>query len=441
MNNTILFDTFDTFMEVVDEGMPVTLEIDKAQLPVVFKNFNYPINSWPVVITNELSNELEQLSVQLPKLLQKIPSLYFGDDIKKIANYYFQGDEMLAQFSLLCANKLVPVSCRLDLVLTDDGYQVLEVNMGSSIGGMEFENFEPFIRSLHPPLDRSTNDGFWSRPTQSIYIKFVVDQVLENVSRDLKTLNVCLIGENEDERYKDEVTDFHNTILQKELEQRGMQGEVYFAHLRDLKFVNNQLYLNDTVIHSVLILNFALNGISPDVFRAFILDKVYFPDHLGTHFLRDKRNLALLRELAHQGKFSSLENQFILKSIPWTHTMAQKQVTYQGSSYDLVTLLKDRRSEFVIKVADGLQGMNVFVGKFLTAEEWEQAIVLALGDKPFIVQEFCNSKDLLAPDNSKSWTPHKLVWGSFGFGDHYGGCWVRMSRVGVDKGVINSATG
>jgi hypothetical protein len=95
----------------------------------------------------------------------------------------------------------------------------------------------------------------------------------------------------------------------------------------------------------------------------------------------------------------------------------------------------------VIKAARGYQGKDVFIGKFTNTDEWEEVLEKALENGAFIAQEFSDSVDFAAPNRHNEWTPHKLIWGAFGFGDFYGGVWVRMSEVKTDVGVINSATG
>ena len=48
---------------------------------------------------------------------------------------------------------------------------------------------------------------------------------------------------------------------------------------------------------------------------------------------------------------------------------------------------------------------------------------------------------MIAPNKNNEWKPHALIWGAFGFGDTFGGVWVRMSDIENNTGAINSATG
>ena len=280
-----------------------------------------------------------------------------------------------------------------------------------------------------------------SKKTQSIYVKFLVDKVLEYVS-NAAAVNIFLVSEaHQDATLKETIRGFYNELLVNELQQRDKKGTVYLDSIDKLKFKNQQLTYNDQSVQAVLILDFALNNITPDVFKAFISNKAYFPDHLGTMFLRDKRNLALLRRLAIDEKFEAAENARILQYIPWTEIVEDIDITYDGEIHNLITLLRTRKNEFVIKISDGLQGNDVFVGKFLTAHEWEKAIIQSLESKSYIAQKFSDSIDVHAPNKDNQWIPHKLVWGAFGFGETYGGAWVRMSANKNDSGIINSATG
>lgn len=438
MKNTILFDHYDSFVNAEKKELPYALNTNSELVSEFFRDFKYPISSWPIILPEKLTNELQQVSIEIPRLLNKIPSLYFENDAKRIADFYFDGNVQMAEFYMLCVQKQTPISCRLDLSYTTEGFKVLEVNAGSSIGGMEFQHFEPLIENVHSELSGTPQANFKAKQTQDIYMKFLLQQI-GNVGNQV---NVFLAGRaDENEASKQAQKKFFNELLAKELNNKGKKGSVYIDTIASLTYKDNALYYKDTVIHSVLILDHSLSSMSPDLFRALLMDQVYFPDHLGTMFLGDKRNLGILRKLAQAKAFSEEENKLILNHIPWTEIITDTEVTYQGKREPLVPLLKYRKDDFVIKVANGMQGDDVFIGRYLSDEAWDKAITKALAHQKFVAQEFSDSINLLAPDNTNQWSPHKLIWGSFGFGKTYGGVWVRMSALKNTSGVINSATG
>jgi len=442
---TILSDIFDAVKDQSTGDFPVWVNPAEHNLPTAFKNYIYPVNSWPVIIDKAAARELNEVCVKLPALIKRIPELYFKYDIKEIANYYFEGNEVLTHYALACHEKKIETGCRLDLTLSDKGFKVLEVNIGSSIGGWQVQSFEKAIRSFHPLLSNpNSSRRFHSENSQSHYINFLIDKTLEQVKSIDKEVNIFIFlgPANNDKKVKAESLEFFDDLLQEGLRKRGLTGKAYSDKLTDLKLKQGKLYLGDTHIHSVMIFKMEEENVIPvDIFRAFLMDAIYFPDHLGMTLYADKRNLGLLVELAENNKFSKEENELILKNIPWSTELKEKDIIYHGRRFDLINFLKENKDKMVIKSANGYQGKDVFIGKFSTPEEWDNAIKVGLRETDFIVQEFCDSLDFLAPNKQNDWTPHKLIWGAFGFGNNYGGVWVRMSEVANDVGVINSATG
>lgn len=426
------------------ENLPSHISTNEEYVVKLLQNYKYPVSSWPVIIEPKEVKQLKKLTTILPQLLQKIVSLKFNNDPSKVADFYFNGDQDLATYALMCHEKYVPLSSRLDLALTDNGFKVLEANIGSSIGGWQVQSFESIISKMHPALTKlPLSLQFKSANVQTIYMKFLVDSIIQSHVDIDKEINIFFyIQKSLGDVVRKDSIQFFNGLLQRELSKRGLVGNAYSDDFDKLSLNNGGLFLGSIQLHSVIILNRDPGTrVPPELFRAFITDHIHLPDHLGLSLLSDKRNLALLRELAVNNKFNEEENELVLKSIPWTETLVRKNVTYNKEEYDLLELLRLYKDRMVIKAAKGKQGMNVFIGKFLTPQQWEKAIDEGLGANPYIVQEFSDSKSFLAPDVNNLWSPHKLIWGAFGFGDEYGGVWVRMSAVETDRGVINSASG
>lgn len=272
-------------------------------------------------------------------------------------------------------------------------------------------------------------------------MKFLVEQIIKSVGSKNKTLNLFVdMRDVEDEFEKKESVEFFDVFFRQELDKQGLKGKAITGNMDSIELIEGNLCLGDKIIHGIIILTMDAN-VTPAVFRAFMMDKVYLPDHIGLSMLGDKRNLSLLLELAQKGKFSPEENELILKCIPWTSFVENKKTIFKDKENELTELLKNNKEQFVIKASRGYQGKDVFIGKFSNDSEWKEALKTALKSGAFIAQEFSDSLGFSAPNEQNDWTPHKLIWGAFGFGDCYGGVWVRMSEVRSDVGVINSATG
>lgn len=444
IKNTILSDKYQQFDGERINEIPTHIQPEEHELPNILKKYAYPVSTWPVMIDEETTDTLRQLCIRVPKLIKRIPELYFKNDEKQIADFYFKGNEMITQFAMICHKKNIETGCRLDLTYAEDGFKILEVNVGSSIGGWQVQSFEKVIRGFHSELtDPVTASNYYSHNSQAIYIKFLVDKILSQVTITDEMINVFIgVGHIDNEKIKGDIIDFFDGLLQKEFGARGLKGKAYTGSFSSLQLKNGKLCLEDEAMHGVVAFKIEEGEQIPaDVFRAFIMDEIYFPDHLATSMYGDKRNLGLLRELAEQKVFSEADNTLIMKHIPWSSEITNKEFSYANDTRSLIEILRTYKEKLVIKAAQGYQGKDVFIGKFSSSEEWEHAIKIALTEADFIAQEYNESINYLAPNRQQKWTDHKLIWGAFGFGADYGGVWVRLSEVKTDVGVINSATG
>lgn len=439
----ILLNKVDLFVNNESSNILARLDASKSSSYKFFENYEYPICSYPVIIDDKISKELNELAIIIPKLIYQIPKLYFNNNKKQLADFYFRGNQMLIEFAMMLHEKNIEIPCRLDLTKTNEGFKILEANFGSSIGGWQINSFEEGIRKLHKPLaPNNISNQFKTINTQTIYIEFIVTKILDTISLEDNTINVFIGLDFENKtKKKEESLEFFNTLFQQELNKRNLNGGAYSGSLSSIKQINKNLFFENTKIQCVLLVNKTSEKAPADIFRAILMDKIYSPDHLGVSMLGDKRNLGLLRELALQNKFKKEENELVLKSIPWSNTVSDCNVLYNSNQESLLELLRENKDNFVIKPSNGAQGRDVFIGKFLSSENWNEIVQTASTKGGFIAQTFCDSIHYSAPDKSNQWRPHKLVWGAFGFGDTYGGVWVRMSEVKSGKNVINSANG
>ena len=432
----------DRFSEIIDSTPAIAPLIGRniENLPKILEEFAYDISAWPVILPKETINKLKQISIMLPGLQKKIPELYFKNEPQKFADFYFQGNTAQAKSALACLEQNFDISCRLDLVMTDKGFKVLEINAGSSLGGWQFENFEEAIRSCHPALAKQVKNKQLSfRSFQYSYIAFLIRKITEHVLHTHEDINIFIV-----DKRAPIVTEnpLFNMLLNGYLALSEKKGNAYVGNVKALKMQDGQLCAEGkTPIHGVLMMNFGEEEMSSDLLEAVLTKKVYFPDHIGSRVMRDKRNLVILRTLATANMFSEKENKLILDIIPWTAILEEGYVDYQGNNCDLYTLLCAKKDAFVIKPANGFKGDDVYVGKSLTLEEWKKVVSTSIQTKSFIAQEYCESLSFLAPNKANQWVDHQLIWGAFGFGDSYGGVFARMAEPKKVKGVINGATG
>ena len=439
---SILSSKHNSFIESKRKLTESRINTNLEEIDPVFREYEYPVCSWPVLIEPDDVQSLEEMCLKIPKLLSRVPELYFKNDVSRIAQFYYDNNYMLAEFGMMCYQKKLATSSRLDLTRTSEGFKILEVNMGPSLGGFQVQSFEKVIRSLHNNLLQDNSNTYHCRNIQTSYFKFLVGEIVKQVSEIDKDseVNIFVGMDMVGEDLTINTMNFFNNLWEGELNSIGLKGKAMTGNLNDLEYVKGNILYKKNRIHAVTLLNSDLY-LKPEVFRAYVLNNLYITSPIDIQMIEDKRNLAILRNLAEEEKFKDDENKLILDSIPYTEIVEDKNVFYKGKEVNLPQLLKNQKNNFVVKDATGSQGKNVFVGKFMSAKEWEEAISYAVKNTKYIVQEFCDSIDFIAPNFQNEWSKHKLIWGAFGFGDIYGGVWVRMSEVKTDVGVINSAKG
>jgi hypothetical protein len=442
ISETILSESYELLTASKPSNFPHKVDTNHDLVPIAFRNYANTVCSYPVVVRTDFIKILKEICLKFMPVMRNMVAEYFKEDLQKISDFYFNGDLKIGERALNCYNKNLTISNRLDLISTENNLFVLEINIGSSLGGWQVGYFNTLIENMHEEFQNPvTKKNFAYINTLTTYLEFLVDQIKEYVVIE-NTINifVCLDSiENVDE--KNYSLQFLNDLYVNELTKRGFEGQVYSDSTENLELKDDKIYLNGMRIHSVLVIDLSLPELPDRLYDAFLQGTLYLPDHIGTNLIDDKRNFALLYRMGTENRFSTEDNKFILDHIPWTAILNDKHVIYNEEKHDLLTLLKSKKDQFVIKPATGSQGKGISIGKFLSPDEWATALKNARATKNYIVQEFCDPKKLLAPAGDEQWVPFSIIWGAFAFGDTYGGTWVRMSNTLIDKtGVINSAT-
>jgi uncharacterized circularly permuted ATP-grasp superfamily protein len=163
-----------------------------------------------------------------------------------------------------------------------------------------------------------------------------------------------------------------------------------------------------------------------------------------THLLSNKLNLALLSENEDTGAFTPGDREIIKKYIPWTRRLVPGEVTFGTGTFDMEDFLSSHREKLVIKPDRELGGIDIQVGKFTAAEQWEEAIGNAFRDKDrnWLVQEYVEPSTHLYQYSDDGYAEHQIIWGLFVFGSTYAGGFLRLIPKNEDrKGVINTHQG
>ncbi|MFJ2863085.1 hypothetical protein [Kitasatospora sp. NPDC087314] len=90
------------------------------------------------------------------------------------------------------------------------------------------------------------------------------------------------------------------------------------------------------------------------------------------------------------------DRDLVRQYVPWSRSIREDQVEFEGERWKLTDLLAKRREDFVLKRSDGDQNADVHLGFRTGAAEWEAIIAKAVAAGTWIAQEAVHSTGIAA---------------------------------------------
>lgn len=426
------------------EGHPELLE--RARFASLERNLDllgYRLQPWPLFVDAAAVSEIGAMMAGLTRLLKSVPERFFGNDPEILADYYGQ-DEKTAK---LCATLfgqpgfLDTLLARGDFLENASGFQCMEVNLSSNLGGWQSLIWETLYLEA-PPLAAFLRDSglrVAARDTIRVLIEHVVEHALRKDLGHGGELNL-LFALTADELDRLVLRDMVSQVYSRYLrETHGLEGQVLVARFEELESRSDELYLGDCRAHIVI-----------EQYRGWVPRPVLFASLSGnallingtvTRILDDRRNLALLSEHQDSEYFADEERALIRRFVPWTRVVTSDFTDYAGARSPLPALLAGRQEDLVLKHVFSMGGEQVRIGAAMPRQAWEAAVEQALAEEGrWIAQELIHPVRYWRQTGASGCAPHDLVWGLFTFGDRYGGGFLRMKRSGTPA-LVNSAQG
>ncbi len=269
-------------------------------------------------------------------------------------------------------------------------------------------------------------------------MRHLVRQALAVASADAKA-NVLFIIE-EPILARGHQQSFEN-LFREALAERGVDGGIWFeSGFANVTFERNGVYLRGQRLGALV--SYVPELEPPvDLYRASLRELVYWPGNPFIGVIGDKRSLAILYKHRNAPVFDEAERRLIDEHVPWSAPIVKHDVEYRGAACDLEQLLLAEREHMVVKVARGQRGDDVYVGRFQTPEQWRAVVARAFAEGAWLAQEYCASLPFYGQSGTEGYAEHDVIWGVFGFGLEYGGCWLRLMLKDMGNGIINSDKG
>lgn len=403
----------------------------------------YVMQRWPTFIDAAKRERIARATEGVVALAKSLHERVFDGDPERIAEFYGLDDEVFALLWLEPPNGLDGAIGRCDFIDGPQGFRCLELNLAGNLGGWEIHYTVPWLLAqpfVAEVLAAAGARPVYRSPIESFFRHVAEDGVRQQLSSDGRLDLAFLVYQGcvLPPAGVETLSGFYRRVL--EGLDYGLTGE-----LRVLRSATElaegdegELLANGRRVHALVEYNGELDT-PRAAFRAFKAEMLALYNGPVTPLLVDKRNLALLSELEDSDRLDAAERAIVRDHVPWGRVVRPGTTRFQGEVEDLLPLLKARREEFVLKRAQGLGGDQVVIGRALEAAAWEQAVERA-ADGRWMVQEFQPSHPYAYPDPDGRWAQHDAVWGTFCFGDSYGGAVMRLGPRGAAE-ALNSELG
>lgn len=424
------------YLEAYEQAGPRASEMARTvQDSVNATSYGARALSRPVFLGHAEHRRLSEDLCTIHDAVAAIPGRFFGGDLEKFARAVGMSDQRLS--AVLRSHRATPPRLsRADLCMSESGFKLMELNMGSTIAG--FDN--GFL-----------NEGMLANPFVERFVTEHSLGYIDTVAELAHTIrDECNVAEGS--RPMMAIVDWPESYLtlepqlRKSSELLARHGlDPHPCHIGQLRFADGAVWLGERRIDIVYRLFTMTNWLSDGgpaliepVLDAVARGEVEIFTPMEVYVYGSKGALAMLSDEANRHLLTDAERRSIDRMLPWTRMLRPGPVTVEGRRVDLERYVLERQQELILKPTLLFAGKGIVPGWLTTPEEWREQVTAAMGG-PFLVQERIHpvvewfpTDDGLAP-----WT---LVWAAFTMTRGAGGMYIRGGK-GTVSGVINIAMG
>ncbi|MEQ1921431.1 MAG: hypothetical protein ABL952_02880 [Pyrinomonadaceae bacterium] len=279
----------------------------------------------------------------------------------------------------------VSPTSRLDSFLTEDSYSYVELN-GESPAGIAFSD--------------SASEIFRALPVMEKFAERYNIQSLEGRPKMLDVLIECyteFCGGEMMHKPVIAIVDLEDlpTIKEFELFRDYFESKGYKSIIcspGELDFDGKRLSCNGTeidIVYKRLLVNEYLPIMKeqPALLDAYRAGAICMVNSFRGKLVHKKAVFAVLTNERYKHLFNDEEISAITKHVPWTRVFRDEQTANGGETIALVDWTRANSHKLVLKPNDDYGGHGIYIGWNSTAEEWEEAIALAIKDGDYLIQE------------------------------------------------------
>ena len=409
----------------------------------------YPVHPWPLFLDEAARRAQQEIACELTRLVTEIPQKIFGGDMERMSRVYPGTEPMGLSMLLAPPTEIEDVPCRADLVHTERGFQCLELNISSRLGGWTQSFWADWLFDRPPIrhfLEREGLDARY-RDTLPEFLRFTVDRAVEQGLGDSGEVHAVVLANGTFLPMIGFADRLLGGIYQEVLAARddGLGGTLRVVKdLDNLKVRRSRLYHKGREIQVLIDHSDDDAGADFLFFRCFKAGSMLLFGGPMAQVLGGKDSLALLSTHADSDAFTSEERELIHGHLPWSRLVDRDPTTFRGEEGPTAELVLRHREHLVLKPGLGLAGEHVTIGATATPEVWSREVEAAL-ESPgnWVAQECVRSLPYpyLSLGQEGEILDHDVVWGTFALRDRYGGTFIRLQPTEPEARVINCHQG
>jgi len=391
--------------------------------------------SRPVFLGRQRFRQLVADLDVLVSTLTRVPDLIFGGDPAACARAVGLAEP---QVQAILHSRGTPPSrlARADLYQHETGFELMEINFGSNLGGLD---------------NAVLNDAMLEQP-------FIADFVARNELTYVDTMVELAHTLFDECKVPSGLRPFVAAVewpgrwaeledlLRRSTAALGPLGiDCEPCPIDQLTYTDDGVWLGEhrvDIVYRLFHLEDLLHPGMPEqvgqLLRAVERGQVSMFTPLDGDLYGSKGMLALLSDEQHRHLFTADEAASLERILPWTRPVRPGPVTVNGEHVDLADYVEANQNELVLKPPVEHGGQGVVLGWLTDPDTWRERLAEAM-QRPYVVQRRIRPVLEMFPtdDGVEPWL---LTWGAFTGSRGFSGFWMRGSR-DLGGGVVNMQTG
>lgn len=407
-------------------------------------DYNYGVSPWPMIINDDHVRVCNDIIRTIPVIFDKVIRSLMATDQAWLCDYINESFVTTNHYLQreLCYQDIL---CRYDASISQEQFKLLELNIGSSLGGWQNDYVYLEIQQLLQDVPNVNQWHIKHRPITENLFKGIYQSILRIKGRAAQGRVLMYLPYQEEK--VEGLRHFLRDIAQQQTPSHFTQSTLtFFTEMRSLTFnaAGDVMYQGE--VYDALLLP-SVDGEDFNIKQHAIIQshafkqRFYFPDCDSYTLQSNKLLFALVHEPKVRALLNATELQAIDDYIPWSQKAAVSQLEYQGKHYATADFIREFQSQLVFKKAHSMQGKDVVMGANASSEDWLATYDSICHDNDWLIQQCCEPDEFMTAEPEIGYGTYKMIWGFFSFNGKYAGNIGRGIRTEYDSLVLNSALG